>query len=72
MTDRIREGFVLLGRIDSWHMIQTNAPQALRGLKEEVVLLTGRVDLAEIRDDDVGLRTKLFEAVDTWLDEQKQ
>jgi hypothetical protein len=68
MSDEVREAVVLLGNINAWHINQTDAPRALRALREHTVLLTGRTDLAEIPVDDIDLRLKCYEAVDLFLD----
>lgn len=59
MSDTIR---TLMADLMGWH-INKDSLRSLRELRERVVILTGREDLIEIREDDIGLHAKLIDAV---------
>lgn len=68
MGDELRKALLLLGDVNSVCINDQKAPHLLREYREQVVALTGRVDLAEIHSDDAGLRDKLAEALDAFVD----
>ena len=65
MRDEARQ---LLYDLMTWHMNQMDAAREIRALKERVVLLTGRTDLAEADSHDLTLRAHLIDAVEDYLD----
>jgi len=58
----------LLTDLMAWHINAMDAVSRLRELRERVIILTGRDDLADIDIHDISLRTRLLDAVQEFVD----
>jgi hypothetical protein len=58
----------LLVDLMGWHINSLDAPYALGELRERAVVMTGRIDLADLDVRDVSCRSRLLEALEDYLE----